>query len=166
MIQLFIVYYLDTNKTTFSQVKNTIRTGDTIYLMSDISGNVEYITVSTGSMKGPYTVTQSDINRLLSQETGVSLMRNGVKCNSSEVLINDIVYYLPETNTVFAYSKKVTGVYEKSTPNRDMPNSVTVSGNVRYVGDGIVVIDDYDISVYNDKSQTKGGRVRVIVARE
>jgi hypothetical protein len=29
---------------------------------------------------------------------------------------------------VFAYSKKVTGVYEKATPNRDMPESITVSG--------------------------------------
>lgn len=123
-----VTAYLNTNKTTFSQVKNTIQTGDTIYLMSDIAGNVEYITVSTGSMKGPYTVKQSDVTRLLSQGSGLSLMRNGVKCTAADVTVNDIVYYLPETNTVFAYSKKVTGVYEKATPNRDMPNSVTVSG--------------------------------------
>jgi hypothetical protein len=37
---------------------------------------------------------------------------------------------------VMAYSKKVTGIYEKATPNRDMPSSVTVSG-VSYDLEGI-----------------------------
>ena len=40
----------------------------------------------------------------------------------------DILYYSPDLNTVFAYSKKITGVYDKAIPNKDTPTSVVISG--------------------------------------
>lgn len=123
-----ITAYIDTNKSTFSQVKNSISTGDTIYLIRDSGGNIDYITVTTGSMKGPYTIKSSDLQNIKSNIGNISVMRNGVRADAVDVKLNDIAYYLPEINTVFVYSKKVTGVYEKATPNRDMPSAVTVSG--------------------------------------
>ena len=124
-----VTAYLDTNKTTYGSVKNTISTGDTIYLMRDASGKVDYITVATNNMEGPYTVTQSNwYNYFVSDSSTLSVMRDGVKSSVSDIQTNDIVYYLSDVNTVFAYSRKITGVYEKASPNRDMPTSITVSG--------------------------------------
>ncbi len=124
-----VTAYLDTNKTTYGSVRNSISTGDTIYLMKDASGKVDYITVATDNMEGPLTVNASTwYNVFTTDVSSLTVMRDGVRASIGQVLTNDIVYYLKDANTVFAYSKKVTGVYEKATPNRDMPESITVSG--------------------------------------
>ncbi len=124
-----VTAYLDTNKTTYGSVKNSISTGDTIYLMKDSSGKVDYITVATDNMEGPLTVNASTWYNMFTTDTSsLTVMRDGVRASIGQVHTNDIVYYLKDANTVFAYSKKVTGVYEKATPNRDMPEIITVSG--------------------------------------
>ncbi len=124
-----VTAYLDTNKTTYGSVKSSISTGDTIYLMKNASGSVDYITVATNNMEGPKTVTSSGwYNSFTSDVSTLTVMRDGVRSAASDIQTNDIVYYLEDVNTVFAYSRKITGVYEKATPNRDMPTSITVSG--------------------------------------
>ncbi len=124
-----VTAYLDTNKTTYGSVKNSISTGDTIYAMKNASGSIDYITVATNNMQGPKTVTTSDwYNSFTTDLTTLTVMRDGVRSQASDIQTNDIVYYLSDVNTVFAYSRKITGVYEKATPNRDMPVSITVSG--------------------------------------
>lgn len=55
-------------------------------------------------------------------------MRNGVKTTSDKIELYDVVYYLADLNSVFAYSKKITGVYENALPNKDAPTSITLSG--------------------------------------
>lgn len=125
-----VAAYQNTNKTTFGAIRNSLSSGDTVYLMKDAGGNVDYITVTTDNLEGPYTVSgKSQLIQLgINADTAV-VMRDGVKSDSSAIKANDIVYYLADINTVFAYSRKITGVYEKATPNKDMPTSVTVSGN-------------------------------------
>lgn len=120
--------YEDTNKTTYGAIKSSLTTGDTIYLMKDAGGNVDYMTVVKDNLDGPYTATGSAYLDRFSTDSSMTVMRDGVKSSRSAVGANDIVYYLKDINTVFAYSRKVTGVYEKATPNKDMPSSVTVSG--------------------------------------
>lgn len=121
--------YVNTTKTTYSAAKNSISTGDTIYLMKDAAGSVDYITVATNNIDGPITVNSSGWYKIFSDDASkLTVMRDGVKSTISDICINDIAYYLADANTVFAYSRKVTGVYEKATPNRDMPTSITVSG--------------------------------------
>ncbi len=123
-----VTVYEDTNKTTYGAVKSSLTTGDTIYLMKDAGGNVDYMTVVKDNLDGPYTATGSGYLDKFSADSSMTVMRDGVKASRSDVSANDIVYYLKDINAVFAYSRKVTGVYEKATPNKDMPNSVTVSG--------------------------------------
>ncbi len=124
-----VTAYLDTNKTTYGSVKSSISTGDTIYLMKNASGSVDYITVATNNIEGPKTVTTPVwYNSFTSDVLSLTVMRDGVRSTISDIQTNDIVYYLKDVNTVFAYSRKITGVYEKATPNRDMPTSITVSG--------------------------------------
>ena len=46
------------------------------------------------------------------------------------------MYCSPALKTVWAYSKKVTGIYESASPNKDLPTSVVVSG-VTYKLEGV-----------------------------
>ncbi|MBQ8526480.1 MAG: S-layer homology domain-containing protein [Clostridia bacterium] len=124
-----IAVYQDTNKTTFGAIRSSLSSGDTVYLMKNAAGNVDYMTVTTDNMAGPYTVSgSSQLSQLGIDAGSATVMRDGVRADSSAIQANDIVYYLADINTVFAYSRKITGVYEKATPNKDMPTSVTVSG--------------------------------------
>ena len=55
-------------------------------------------------------------------------MRGGVACTISDIKTYDILYYIPELNMAFAYTTKVTGVYDKANPNKDNPTEIVVSG--------------------------------------
>lgn len=77
---------------------------------------------------GPTTVTSSDWYEQLGADSTVKVVRDGIQSSMSEVRTNDIAYYMIEYNKVLVYSKKVTGIYESATPNKDEPVSITVSG--------------------------------------
>ncbi len=77
---------------------------------------------------GPITVTSSDWYRELGADSSAKVMRDGVEASITEVRTNDIAYYMVEYNKFLVYSKKVTGIYEDASPNKDTPISVTVSG--------------------------------------
>ncbi|MBQ3553297.1 MAG: S-layer homology domain-containing protein [Clostridia bacterium] len=77
---------------------------------------------------GPITVTSSFWYEELGADSAVKVVRDGVESSVSAVRMNDIAYYMVEYNKVLVYSKKVTGIYESATPNKDTPVSVTVSG--------------------------------------
>ena len=121
--------YQDSEVTTYRNIEASLKTGDTIYIVRNNSNRIEYINVESDSMTDAETVkTSTWYSKYTNDVQGLTVMRDGVKGNVSDVKTNDIVYYLKDINTVFAYSKKVTGVYEKATPNKDMPTSVTISG--------------------------------------
>jgi len=84
---------------------------------------------------GPITVTASNWYEELGADSSVKVVRDGVESSISAVRTNDIAYYMVEYNKVLVYSKKVTGIYEAASPNKDAPVSVTVSG-VTYAIEG------------------------------
>ena len=77
---------------------------------------------------GPKTVLSSNWYEEFGADSSIRVMRDGVKSSVSEVLTNDIAYYMEEYKTALVYSKRVTGIYENALPNKDAPDSVTVSG--------------------------------------
>ncbi len=77
---------------------------------------------------GPKTVVSANWYEEFNTDSSVTIIRDGVRASLSEVRTNDIVYYMTEYNTALIYSKKVTGIYENALPNKDAPDSVTVSG--------------------------------------
>lgn len=123
--------YNGSDKYTFSTAKNLMSIGDVIYVVKDSKGSVEYITLRTDAMEGAYTLSQySDTWYRMFADTpdNLTVMRDGVRVTISDLKSNDILYYSADLNTVFAYSKKFTGVYEKAAPNKDAPTSVVISG--------------------------------------
>lgn len=97
-------------------------------LNSKAKGSQEAYLTAFNRTIGPITVTSSNWYEELGADLSVKIIRDGVESTVSEVRTNDIAYYMVEYNKVLVYSKKVTGIYEDASPNKDTPVSVTVSG--------------------------------------
>ena len=67
-------------------------------------------------------------------------MRNGIKVGKDNIVTNDIIYYSKPLNIMWCYSNKVTGIYEKALPNKDMPTKVVIS-DVTYAIEGVSAFD-------------------------
>ena len=120
----------------FNGVKETLRTaipklspGYSISICRNTDGSVDYVSITENSLKGPYTVQSSNwISTYGINPSGLSILRDGKNVSASDIAINDIIYYSKELNMVWAYNKKVTGVYTNASPNKDSVTSITLSG--------------------------------------
>ncbi len=123
------VYY-KSSKTTLSAILNSISAGDVIELYKNRSGVLDYAMVRSDKIIGPVTVTALGWQNQLgvADSEGLTILRDGSRASSADIVTYDIVYYSAELSTVWAYSKKVTGIYENASPNRDSVTSVVVSG--------------------------------------
>lgn len=119
---------------TFASLKSSLDLGDKISVTKNENGDVDYITYIEGSLEGPQTAMGGNWISLWDAENA-SITRDGVNVTSSAIQNYDVLYYLPDMNMVMAYSDKVSGIYEKATPNRDNPATVTVSGK-EYIIEG------------------------------
>jgi len=115
-----LVIYNKSQKTTLKDTLAKISVGDTVTTYKTANGVLDYGMVNTQNLEGPYTVYNTEAYK------NAIVIRDGIK--TSEVKVNDIVYISKALNTVWAYSKKVTGIYESALPNKDNPTSVTISG--------------------------------------
>ncbi len=104
-------------------------------LNSTAKGTQEKYVTNFNRTIGPITVASSDWYEELGADATVKVVRDGVESSISEVRTNDIAYYMVEYHKVLVYSKKITGIYEAASPNKDAPVSVTVSG-VTYTIEG------------------------------
>ena len=114
------------NKSQTTSLKNslaTISVGDTLKIYKTKDMVTDYGMLSTELLKGPVTATSKS---MIAVNGDTTYIRNGSQANGYE--LNDILYYSEKLNTVWAYSKKVSGVYESASPNRDNPTSVVISG--------------------------------------
>lgn len=114
------------NKSQTTSLKNSLASisiGDTLKIYKTMDMVTDYGVLSTDLLKGPVTATSKTV---VQTDENTTFIRNGSQANGYE--LNDILYYSEKLNTVWAYSKKVSGVYESASPNRDNPTSVVISG--------------------------------------
>lgn len=137
--------YKDSQISTYAAVKSSMEMGDVVKVKYDSSGNVDYVIYEKGSMEGPIKVTGSDMVSNYIKNSSTQVMRDGNKTTSSEIQMNDVIYYSSELNMVLAYSTKVTGIYESASPSRDQPNSITISGK-EYTVEGVQAFNDLSSS--------------------
>ena len=122
--------YKGTTKTNFGSLKSQIKTGDVLIVGKDKYGNIDYLIAGESDFEGPYTVNEDSKIPLNDKDySSYSVIKNGSTSSFANIKKNDIVYISGTLNTVFVYSKKVSGVYLSATPNMDSPESVTVGGN-------------------------------------
>lgn len=123
--------YSGAEKLTFASAKSDVEIGDVICAVTSKNGSVDYLTLTKDSLDGPhvlYSYTDNWYSRFTSDFANLTLVRNGEKVSLSSAKAYDVLYYSKELNTVFAYAKTVTGVYEEAIPNKEAPTSVVVSG--------------------------------------
>jgi hypothetical protein len=88
------------------------------------------------------------------------VFRGGVQSDISSITTNDIVYYSETLDVVFAYTDKITGIYESALPNKDTPTQVTISGKT-YSIEGIDAFNDLS----SNGSFKYGDTVTVLLGR-
>jgi len=120
------VYDKSTKKTLNSMI-TALSAGDELTVYSNNLGVPDYGIIKTDQLQGPYTFTGSGMLGSIGL-SNASVTRNGSSASASDLQVNDIIYYSVPLNTIWSYSTKVTGVYEKATPNKDTPTSIQVSG--------------------------------------
>lgn len=124
--------YKGKTQTTFGNLKPALSMGDILRVKVE-GGTIDYITWQKGHIQGPLTVRSSSWGDNWNVTSSTSVMRNGVTVSASGLNTYDIAYYLSDLDMVLAYSNKVTGIYEKATPNTDAPSSITVSGKEYFI---------------------------------
>ena len=121
--------YNNQTRTTYAAVKGTLSMGDTLNVKYTENGSVDYVVYDTNNFEGPVKVTSDSWRAQVGAGETARVFRGGVESSLSAVSVNDIVYYSAPLDVVFAYTDKVTGIYEKASPTKDSPQSVTISGN-------------------------------------
>lgn len=132
--------YREGQKSTFGALKSNLEMGDIIYVKPDETGGISYINIEKGHLQGPLTVKTQSWYQQFGDVSGAAIMRDGIKVSLDGIQMNDIAYYSADLGMLFAYSNKVTGVYQKASPNKDLPETITVSG-VEYALEGVAAFN-------------------------
>ena len=106
--------------------------GETLGYTIGTDGNVDYLSVLSDSMEGPYVVTGT-LSDIVSS-ANKTVYRNGYASTADAVQRYDVVYYTG--SSIWAYANAVTGTYQSATPSEASPTSVTVAGNTYTIGTG------------------------------
>ena len=97
------------------------------------NGEVDYSTLVTNDIKGPYVSTGSSISLPFGTDH-ITVYRNGSKSDLSTIKQYDVYYYNENLRTVWIYSDRVTGTLTAVSPSRTAPTSVTVAGTSYTIG--------------------------------
>ncbi len=135
-VDMDTVFYKDAQRVTSQAALASLKMGDIVRVSYKSNNKIDYVMCTKGTTVGPKTVKSTTWYNDFSGGETVSVMRDGVKATLSDVKINDIVYYMEKLNIALVYSKKITGIYESASPNKDVPTAVTVSG-VTYQLEGV-----------------------------
>lgn len=112
----------------FANMKQMLKTGDKLFAAYSEYGGIEYLLSSGNSMQTPLFVKDISTNE------NTRFIRDGVISSAEQIEALDVCYYLSEVNTVVAYSKKITGVFENAHPSKENISSITLSGRQYSIG--------------------------------
>jgi hypothetical protein len=127
--------YKGKTQSSFGNLKSTLELGDILRVKQSSTG-IDYITCTSGNTEGPGIVSSGGWNMSWQTNDQTKVMRDGHSSSLSRLEPYDVAYFLPDLNLVLAYSDKVSGIYESATPNKDMPQSITVSGKTYQIESG------------------------------
>ncbi len=83
--------------------------------------------VMSKNVEGPVTYASQGIYDLTNL-SNPNVYINGDKKDVDDIEQYDVLYYSRNSNTIWAYRDKVTGMLEEILPNKEAPTSVTISG--------------------------------------
>lgn len=92
----------------------------------DANGNPDVNDLLQSTMDGP-AVLRGSVQDTVGF-TPATVYRNGASATLAELSAYDVLYYSASRSTVWAYTRRVTGIYASASPNKDAPVSITVAG--------------------------------------
>lgn len=93
----------------------------------DSNGDPDYTAILEKNIDGPVVVTAEGWAKTI-DFTPAAVYRDDAAASTGDLQPWDVLYYSKPRNTVWAYSRKVTGTLEAVTPSKDAPTGVTVAG--------------------------------------
>ena len=94
------------------------------------NNSLKYALLNEYRLEGPKTARSKDISQLftISDISSLKVIRKGVTAKASDIEVFDVCYYSEKTNTLYAYTDRVSGVYEEAYPIKANVSSVKISG--------------------------------------
>lgn len=92
------------------------------------TGDIDRVALVNAAMDGPIVVESGWQQKVGFDVNTATVYRNGDLTALSYLQSNDVLYYSPSMRTLWAYSNKVTGLYQSVSPSASAPSSVTVAG--------------------------------------
>lgn len=93
----------------------------------DKNGKPDTDSILRTAAEGPYVISPGGWKQTL-PFTPATVYRNDTPANTQALQPWDVIYYSKSTQTVWAYARRVSGTLEKVSPNRELPETVTVAG--------------------------------------
>lgn len=92
------------------------------------AGELDRVALINSAMEGPVVVSSGWQSQVGFDTASATVYRNGGASTLSAIQNQDVVYWSDSMRTIWAYSNKVTGIYESAAPSASSPTSVTVAG--------------------------------------
>ncbi|MEA4919902.1 MAG: S-layer homology domain-containing protein [Clostridiaceae bacterium] len=110
----------------------------------DSSNKINYAALTSSLAQGPVVNSGSSISSLVGFEP-VSVYKNRRTSSLSSIAYGDVLYYIKDVKTVWAYSDKISGTVQAISPSTASPTSVTVSGITCTLGSSSAVYSFSDL---------------------
>lgn len=100
-----------------------------------LSGEIDYASLVQSVIVGPFILDDVSIESIIPfTKDNVTVYKNGSENTLEGLFPYDVIYYSTDMRTVWAYSKKITGLYASATPSTNAPNAVLIAGSTYQVG--------------------------------
>ena len=122
--------------TNYGSFKESVEDGAAVSILYDESGRVGYLVFNDASYSEGVAI-RSDVYTAL-ESIGVSkdvadsakVIRDGETANLADAQKYDVLYYLEDSNTIYLYCDKISGIYNEAIPSKSNVQSVNISGNI------------------------------------
>lgn len=124
--------YYSGKSSAMAEAVSEMETGREALLFYSGTDAFTRIYLKESTMDGPKTVQNnySDVYSLFAIPSGQTpkVIRNGRNAELTDIKMYDVVYYMESINTIYAYTDKISGTYEKAYPIKASVTTVTVAG--------------------------------------
>lgn len=123
---MYLFYNLLTAKTRQGQTYlNVLK--PTLNLVN-LSGEIDRVALVNSAMEGPVVMAAGWQGKVNFDVNTATVYRGGSLTSLSALQPNDVIYWSKSMRTLWAYSTKVTGLYQAVSPSASSPQAVTVAG--------------------------------------
>lgn len=92
------------------------------------AGEIDRVGLINAAMDGPVVMEEGWQSKVSFDVSNATVYRSGKPASLSALQTGDVIYFSKSMRTLWAYSNKVTGLYQAASPSASSPSAVTVAG--------------------------------------